>query len=33
MSDYSGDRKELWSEMLHLVIKMFNYYANGQIVR
>lgn len=29
MSDYSGDRKELWNKMMNLVLKMLNYYANG----
>lgn len=29
MSDYSGDRTELWSKMLNFVMKMLNYYANG----
>lgn len=33
MSDYSGDRKELWSKIMNLVLKMLNYQANGKIVQ
>lgn len=29
MSDYGGDRRELWSKILNLVMKVLNYYANG----